>query len=234
MLESLIIISAILIVGFAYFKKKKESSPNYLNYEKLSGNTHTDYTIIGEKLLCKYLNKIKGIKRGLFNLYFMNGEKGTEVDSILIHPTGIYVIESKYYNGNVVGNWKENKWVHKSTKNTYREFYNPILQNKRHVSELEKRLEILTDKKFPIYSVIAFSNHTNLAVGKNREGNAIICKYKEIPKLIKNNVFKTDEDSYLSEDDIIFLAKELSKYTHVSEDIKEKHIEYVKRVQAIQ
>ena len=61
---------------------------------------------IGEYLIWKELKSFerKG-GRFLFNLYIPKAnDETTEIDVVLIHPKGFFVIESKNYNGWIFGN----------------------------------------------------------------------------------------------------------------------------------
>ena len=59
---------------------------------------------------------LKGFERKggkfLFNLYIPKlNDETTEVDVVLIHPKGFFVIESKNYNGWIFGSEKNRYWT---------------------------------------------------------------------------------------------------------------------------
>ncbi|WP_432626534.1 nuclease-related domain-containing protein [Brotaphodocola sp.] len=81
----------------------------------------------------------------LFNCYlpWRSGET-TEVDAMMIHHSGIYVFESKNYGGVIAGKEADEYWTqtlpakgHSTTQNS---FFNPILQNRSHISCLKELL----------------------------------------------------------------------------------------------
>ncbi len=69
-----------------------------------------------------------------------------EIDLIVFHNTGIYVLELKDYNGYVYGNKDNKNWTvgypsdskSKNKKDLTINFYNPIMQNEGHITDLRK------------------------------------------------------------------------------------------------
>ena len=60
----------------------------------------TDAGKKGEFIIGRSIDQLTGYKRILYNCYIPKPDGGTtEIDIILIHETGIYVIESKNYKG---------------------------------------------------------------------------------------------------------------------------------------
>lgn len=87
-----------------------------------------------------------GYYKILRNVYLQTKNGTTEVDSILIHETGIYVFESKNYSGWIFGNYKQKEWTQAVNRNVKNHFYNPIWQNEGHIAALKtifwKQLEV--------------------------------------------------------------------------------------------
>lgn len=65
----------------------------------------------GEYLTYSYLNRIAGYKKFVFNAYLPTNNGTTEIDLIMIHTTGIYVIESKNIDGLIKGHSSDIKWT---------------------------------------------------------------------------------------------------------------------------
>ncbi len=116
----------------------------------------------GEYLISRYLRKISPPGQFLFNVYLPK-EKGetTEIDALLIHPSGIYVFESKNYSGWIFGTESQRNWTQTfpggGRKN---HFFNPILQNELHLKWLKTALADYP--ALPFYSYILFSNRCTL------------------------------------------------------------------------
>ena len=68
---------------------------------------------------------------------------------------GIIVFEVKEYNGWIFGSGHQKEWTQILAfgKQKYR-FYNPVLQNKRHIEQLRSKLPQLAN--IPFFSVVVF------------------------------------------------------------------------------
>lgn len=109
----------------------------------------------GEFCVFKELfTKIEDNCKFLMNLHIpiSNGQT-TEIDLIMLHPTGLYVFEIKHYKGTIYGNVDDEKWTQffRTTKNSV--FDSPIQQNAYHLRALERLFPNL-----PLHSFIVFSN----------------------------------------------------------------------------
>jgi len=88
----------------------------------------------------------------------------TEIDLVLLHTSGVYVLEVKEYSGWIFGNPKQKHWTQTlpdgrggSVKHS---FYNPLWQNYGHVQALKKNLAILGE--VPIHSIVVFGDYCEL------------------------------------------------------------------------
>jgi hypothetical protein len=156
-----------------------------------------------------------------------NLEETTEIDVMLIHKCGIFVFESKNYSGWIFGNSQDNYWTQtlptKKGKSQKEHFYNPIKQNQTHIKALRKQVGDIT----PIYSVIVFSDKCKLKKITNITQDTHIIKlnevYNKVTKILNEN------SQRLNDTNIENLYNKLYPYTQVSEDIKQKHIEDIKK-----
>lgn len=55
----------------------------------------------------------------------------TQIDHILINPSGIFVLEVKHRSGEIIAPWNHPTWTQVTTKGHY-EFQNPLMQNATH------------------------------------------------------------------------------------------------------
>lgn len=89
-----------------------------------------------------------------YDLYIQNGLKWyTQVDALAVTDVGIIVFEVKDYSGWIFGNGTQRRWCQIFRQSKY-QFYNPILQNNRHIEVLRKKLRLVAD--VPFYSVVVF------------------------------------------------------------------------------
>ena len=77
-----------------------------------------------------------------------------QIDHILIHPHGLFVIETKNYKGQVIYDEDESGWYIK-TRSTHKRISSPLRQNKGHVKALKKIL----GKDIPIVPVLVFASN---------------------------------------------------------------------------
>lgn len=75
-------------------------------------------------------NGIEGERVVLTNLYLPMKGKTTEIDLLMLHEKGIFVIESKYYSGWIFGSEDQLKWTQCFRNGRKEHFYNPVKQNR--------------------------------------------------------------------------------------------------------
>lgn len=107
-----IVITVFLVLFFTLERKKYEQTEYFKQTHNSYWSVRSDKGLYGEYCTYKYLKPLTGYKRFLFNCYLpkSNAEK-TEVDVILIHESGIYVLESKNYSGWIFGTETKPYWT---------------------------------------------------------------------------------------------------------------------------
>jgi hypothetical protein len=105
---------------------------------------HAAFQNRGESLVTEALRREFGTPAyHLMNHVTLRLEDGsTQVDHILVSRFGVYVVETKHLKGWIFGDASDAKWTQVLFKARFR-FQNPILQNRRHVRAVEKRLDFL-------------------------------------------------------------------------------------------
>lgn len=159
----------------------------------------------------------------LFNCYILNrsGDK-TELDIIMISTKGIYVIENKNYSGWIFGDEQSKNWC-ETLKGKKFFFYNPVKQNKSHIKNLEKILNIGEDKYI---SLITFNKNAILKKVKTESTKLYVKNYNELKKFIKEQEKCPD---ILQHDEIEEIYKNLLPGTQLTDEEKQKHIERIKK-----
>ena len=108
------------------------------------------------KLVLKLLKSGIHPKAIFHDLYIRNGN-GTfsQIDLVVATPVGILVFEVKDYSGWIFGKGYQKQWTQVLAygKGKYR-FYNPIMQNRTHINNLQKQLRQFED--IPFFSIIVF------------------------------------------------------------------------------
>ena len=119
-------------------------------YKDVSGNDFVN-TILnkknyGEYLTYLYLEKLKGHKRLMTNLYLPKGDgTTTKIDLLLLCETGIYVFKAKDYTGWVYGGENRVNWTVSLSNTKETSFYNPIWENEGHIDVLKSVIDEYDD-----------------------------------------------------------------------------------------
>lgn len=242
-LIALFIVAIILSVKIAHggkdksiskiFSDNKDSSFCLDSVDACNPNVYTDpSTITGmlgeeevyEKL--KWTCSTCGFPfRILRNVYLPNLVGTTEIDIILIHATGVYVIESKNYQGWIFGNLKDSKWTQALNKNTKERFPNPVLQNNGHIQTMLSTVGNLVPERY-CYSVIVFGKYADLKRVPETNSKLMILNSYSLENVLPIKFMNTSK--VFNEDKIEKIYESLLQYTNVTEQEKQAHIDRIK------
>ncbi|ODN30336.1 nuclease-related domain-containing protein [Fervidobacterium thailandense] len=176
-----------------------------------------------EKLVDKYS---KGMAFIVPNVYVQKGNSETsEVDIVLVAPSGIVVVESKNYAGSVYGKIDEKFWTQVLPGKKSR-FLNPLIQNEGHVKALSEFLKL---PKESFRSVVVFPDSCNLKVERPVSNKVVLVKFSELPKVVKQFL---SEPKIFTLGEVFQFNKVLVERSLVDEEIKRTHIEKVKEKRA--
>ena len=165
-----------------------------------------------------------GEEHKLLNIVYLPKEYGTtEIDLIMITATGIYVFESKNYSGWIFGDENTKFWTQSLKGGKKYRFYNPIWQNKKHISVLKKHLRLDNDV---FRSYIIFSERCEL--------KKMFVHSPEVKVMNRNVLFREIEDDMAQLPDRLSIFEinqihcELSKYALADDATKQAHIDAMK------
>lgn len=256
-LNIVFVIAVLLCAGalglYAYFKFFKQSKPpkraertkrakkrayadteyfkqTHLKYSEIRGNRGRfgEYAIYRE--LTRALNLDETQARFLFNVYLLvRDDETTEIDVMLIHPTGIYVFESKNYSGWIYGKAGEAFWLEIMRGGRKYPFFNPIIQNEVHIKYLSKALARggFTVNPEDIHPYVVFGNDCvfkNVTFRSKTRANMPIVKLSGLAKHMRNKVSAGTYARVLDAKQISALYDALYPYTQVDDSVKEKHV----------
>ncbi len=177
--------------GIPYWKHLRRK---YFNLKK---NDRIGYA--GEFDLSKQLERVRGVKRLLFNVLLPDPDGGTtEVDALMVHETGLYVFENKNYSA-VIGCFPPNRtgsselgpvrvdakdWSVVYGPRSEVTLYNPILQNLKHVRFVKRWMQ-LSHIFVPyqnVFSYVAFNDNARvkgvpLSFELNCEGRVLMARH---------------------------------------------------------
>lgn len=178
----------------------------------------------GEYLTYKNLKMFETVgAKFLFNIYIPKADGGTtEIDVLMICKKGIFVFESKNYNGWIFGSENQKNWYQTLPKGRGRSqkevFYNPIMQNRLHV----KHIKAFLAEQVPMWSIIVFSNNCTLKNVQIYSNDVSVLNFCDVMSVV-SNIYNQFPDR-LSDNDITKIYNELYPYTQVNDIVKLRHI----------
>ena len=176
-------------------------------YKKIAGKT-------GEFWVKRELSKLdKQIYYVINNVTIQDNNSTHQIDHIVISQYGIFVIETKQYNGYIYGNEYDKQWI----QNRKYHINNPIHQNYGHVKCLENALNLPENNFIPIVCIPSTAKINIKA--KNH-----IARIDNLNKIIQSYTTAIIEDSDNIYNKILSLNITDSK-------IKKQHIKKVKEIQ---
>lgn len=157
----------------------------------------------------------------LRNLYLPVDNHYTEIDILGISKLGIFIIESKNYNGDIKGSINDKYWSVDYSFIRSEKLYNPILQNKIHKKAVYDILFTSDFIDIPIYIPVIFSDKSNLnIVGCEKfvfTLNDFIEAYNSVDKVIIDSSTVVDLFNYFKQ------------YSNQSLDMRLLHIDLLGR-----
>ncbi|HJA93438.1 MAG TPA: NERD domain-containing protein [Candidatus Eisenbergiella merdipullorum] len=156
----LLILSAVYFYQ-GYLKRR-------MDRRKLSHSSYYDVAYGGEKKCvdqaAAVLKDVGGYGRILFHWHYFSENGPAAADVILLHETGVYVLETKDYQGWISGNLEEEYWVQTMGAGRYSSyqnyFYNPVLKLSGCIACMKRELPDM--KWLPYYSLAVFGNGCEL------------------------------------------------------------------------
>ena len=183
------ILGIVILVAYLLFKLISYviyffSEFSYENQEMIQEVTSLERGERSERSLILKLRKNGFDANDIFHdLYVpIYGDKFSQIDLILLTTAGIIVFEIKEYSGWLFGNGKHERWtqVLNYGKEKHR-FYNPIMQNAQHISQLQKYLK----KDIPFFSVIVFYGNCELKDINLVPENTFVTKPHRVMEIIE-------------------------------------------------
>jgi len=145
----------------------------------------------------------------------------SQIDLVMLTNVGLIVFEVKDYSGWIFGNGKQQRWtqVLNYGKDKYR-FYNPIMQNNKHVYQLKKYIQ----EEIPCFSIIVFFGDCELKDITFVPQNTFIAKSYKVLEVI-NEILSTQKEIF-SSDNIPHLLNQAIHYGN-NPNIRQQHIQNI-------
>lgn len=130
---------------------------NFRNKKLLQTVTELDRGSRSERNLVLSLLKFGMPSHLIFQDLYLKRQKGnfSQIDLVAVTEVGIIVFEVKEYSGWLFGSGNQSQWTQVlAYGNQKYRFYNPIMQNNKHITELRKQLAQFGS--IPFFSVVVF------------------------------------------------------------------------------
>lgn len=160
------------------------------------------------------------------NLYVPARTGYTEIDALLLHQSGIYVLESKNISGEIAGDLESERWNQHLNERTEHTFHNPIRQNIGHILALEHFLKIRHEQAHFI-SFVVFSDRCTLRkVPRDNEFWSIVHCSELQGALLK---CITSRKTIYTPQQLEDFYYKLQSCMNVSEEVKKQHRDYASK-----
>ena len=165
----------------------------------------------------------------------INTENGntSQIDLVVINDFGVFVIEVKNYNSNskIYGDGTKREWYYYLGGKKYN-FYNPLMQNKKHIEYLKKICANFSD--IPFYSVVLiFCEDFKVKNINNMNGiNTVLCN--SIPSLFKAfGILEKQSMKLISREEQIFIYEYIKTQQVEGKEARIEHVKSVKNYKDI-
>jgi hypothetical protein len=151
----------------------------------------------------------------LHNITLQNTEgKTTQIDHIIVSIYGIFVVETKNYQGWIYGNEIDQQWTQVIYKKR-QQFYNPIKQNQGHIRALKGTLSEY--KNIPFISIINFSPKASLKAIQIQSSHVYVVYTHRV-----NSIIKSMRVPVLSHSELVNIAERIQRQNNKS--LSSEHI----------
>lgn len=134
----------------------------------------------GEAETSSYIRALPDTYVGIQNLTVSYQGKSSEIDMLVVGPTGVFVIETKNITGHIYGSAHDTDWsrtkISRGGKEYSKSFYNPIKQVNTHVFRCARYLK---ENGHPVYihAIVYFSNeNTHVSIADLNEATKLFCQ----------------------------------------------------------
>ena len=119
----------------------------------------------GEKHVARILSKLPNERYKVINNLLINPNgHSSQIDHIVVSEYGVFVIETKFYQGWIYGSDRSEYWTQNIYGHKYH-LYNPIFQNYGHIRALQN---ILNERDASLFtSIVVFSPQATLKIQTN-------------------------------------------------------------------
>lgn len=179
------------------------------------------------KLVLKLLKKGIHPKAIFHDLYIHNGNgKFSQIDLVVATPVGILVFEVKDYSGWIFGKGYQKQWTQVLAygKEKYR-FYNPVMQNRTHINNLQKQIRQFED--IPFFSIIVFYGNSVFRDVRGIPDGTLLIKPYHVVEAINFILNNNQRAGYTNKHEVSTTLQQ-AVANGANKDIQIQHIENIR------
>lgn len=173
----------VLIAIIGYFIFKIYSHDNTTFYQ-LTGYSYFDIlmkkSVRTSYKLMQELEHVQGTKKVMMNLQLPVHNEIQTIDALLLHESGIYVVNLKDKSGWINGREQSIEWIELFHKNKTRVFNNPVHETKRLTHALKDQLPEVDGAFFE--TMVVFTNDCSFQQIEIQSSNVEVLKMAELKK----------------------------------------------------
>lgn len=203
-----ILVVLIAIIGYFIFKLYSHDNTTFYQLTDYSyfdvlmnKSVRTSYQLIKE------LEHVQGTKKVMVNLQLPVHNEVQTIDALLLHESGIYVMNMKKKSGWINGREQSIEWIELLHKNQKQVFNNPIHETKRLIHTLKDQLPEVDGMLFE--TMVVFANDCSFQQIEIQSSNVEVLKIAELKKWAT-----TIEGKRLSDTEIENLYETLETFMH--------------------
>jgi hypothetical protein len=198
------------------------------NRELLESVTGLDRGTQAERDLILQLLKSGISEKAIFHDLYIKKSNGnfSQIDLVIATKVGILVFEVKDYGGWIFGKGNQNNWTQvlgRYGTEKYR-FYNPVMQNNKHIAELQNKLR---REKVPFYSIIVFYGYCKLRDISFIPKGTFVAKAHRVLDVINEIIDNNEPANYTDKREVIKVLREAVK----NGENAETEIQHIEKVQ---
>ncbi|MFB9324494.1 nuclease-related domain-containing protein [Paenibacillus aurantiacus] len=223
----------------SWFKLSSEKEAQKTSRKPTSPNTPKKRTIdssrigeLGEYKINIQLDQLPKDTKYLSDIMIKNPKSRTgysQIDHIVISPNGLFVIETKNYNGEIKGGRTDKYWRVSNRFN----MFNPLKQNYGHIKAIERVLSEFPDLLY--ISMISFTMRCRFSIDpdlRKIESNELIVYDTELSEFIsrKINRIRATSDKVLLTDAEVQRIYETIQGSNITDPVlRSEHVAKIKK-----
>lgn len=229
----LVYFGILLIVCLFVYRKMLYRKPNG-TITRYSRNTSSRKDVRAERGTSSELQMVSmlvafGIPReNIFHdLYIAKDQNEfSQTDLVVLTHVGLLVIEVKDYTGWIFGSGNQSHWTQVMAygKQKYY-FYNPILQNQRHIFELKKYLGQFED--IPFHSIVVFFGDCEFKNINYVPHGTLVVKANRVSEALRDTLTQHRPYTYQDKDEVIRILT-AAVVKGGDQRVQQQHIENIK------